>query len=648
MELTQRYARPSSASLAADGLHMDVSAELSRAGVRLEALVKDSLAYARLMLALHEVVRGDFRSTPKDHSAYQEWVQQRYLEELDAERGARLRRVPALSERRGALKQQVAEMERQQRSLEARLNGGDFYKAKRRYFSYLWDNDREAWYVLDPVVSVHPDCVVFEVFSIDESSYGRVTVPMDKLETFGQTVFGTTNIDFSQRLADEFVRVRNYRPAWLEVGAEGVVIATGAGERVEKKIDLPPSWVRGFLQVQSASATPGIDVTLSAGTLAEVLSLLRRNREKDSPRSLRFRLAPGEKPMLVVDPWGTEIAEGQRAFDGTFRGEIRIWGRRRLFTLESLLPYADEAHVRLLGTGLPSYWTVTSKGHRFDLGLSGWTKNDWAQSARFDLLASTAAVTEADVSRAADALQERLRLSPEELAAQAGLGREVATAALQRLCKEGRAMFDPAIGAYRWRQLLPLPLTDFEGEEDQRLRLARRLVEENKVRWKEAADDEEENRTENTTRYAATVRGEKAFDVVLELDTDGRVRYAQCSCSFFRREKLRKGPCAHILAASALLSTQIVSGSAPVAGTRRPRPDLLVGKTFVFTGALTRFTRDEAESLVQQAGGTSAGSVSRNVTHLVAGEKAGSKLAKAQQLGIPVLTEDQFLQMLEG
>jgi NAD-dependent DNA ligase len=208
-------------------------------------------------------------------------------------------------------------------------------------------------------------------------------------------------------------------------------------------------------------------------------------------------------------------------------------------------------------------------------------------------------------------------------------------------------MFDPAAQAYRWRQLLPVAVTDFTGDDDQRLRLARRLVSENKVKWKEQATSDE-NRTEGTTRYAATVRGEKTFDVVLELDADGRARYAQCSCSFFRREKLRKGPCAHILAASALLSQQIVAGTAPVAGTRRFRPDVFAGKTFVFTGALTRFTRDEAESLVAQGGGKSAGSVTRITTHLVAGDKAGSKLAKARQMNIPVLTEDEFLQMLEG
>ena len=72
------------------------------------------------------------------------------------------------------------------------------------------------------------------------------------------------------------------------------------------------------------------------------------------------------------------------------------------------------------------------------------------------------------------------------------------------------------------------------------------------------------------------------------------------------------------------------------------------GKTFVFTGALTRFTRDDAKRLVENEGGHAAGSVSKKTDYVVAGADAGSKLEKARVLGLPVLTEDEFLAMLEG
>lgn len=71
------------------------------------------------------------------------------------------------------------------------------------------------------------------------------------------------------------------------------------------------------------------------------------------------------------------------------------------------------------------------------------------------------------------------------------------------------------------------------------------------------------------------------------------------------------------------------------------------GMTFVLTGALSLFTRDEATEKIESFGGKAAGSVSKKTTYVVAGENAGSKLRKANELGIPVLSEQQFLDLLK-
>jgi len=78
-----------------------------------------------------------------------------------------------------------------------------------------------------------------------------------------------------------------------------------------------------------------------------------------------------------------------------------------------------------------------------------------------------------------------------------------------------------------------------------------------------------------------------------------------------------------------------------------PAGEQFAGLTFVLTGALERFTRDEAQALIEARGGKASGSVSKKTSYVVAGDNAGSKLRKANELGIPVLTEDEFAAMLQ-
>ena len=74
----------------------------------------------------------------------------------------------------------------------------------------------------------------------------------------------------------------------------------------------------------------------------------------------------------------------------------------------------------------------------------------------------------------------------------------------------------------------------------------------------------------------------------------------------------------------------------------------LEGKTLVVTGTLVKYSRDEIEELIARHGGHAASSVSKNTDYLVAGEKAGSKLAKAKELGVKVITEEQFEAILKS
>lgn len=105
-----------------------------------------------------------------------------------------------------------------------------------------------------------------------------------------------------------------------------------------------------------------------------------------------------------------------------------------------------------------------------------------------------------------------------------------------------------------------------------------------------------------------------------------------------------------------VLEDLVDAGVEPVRPVVRPRTASgeavasgpLAGKTVVVTGTLEGFDRQGAEEAIRTAGGKASGSVSKKTDYLLAGENAGSKLAKAQELGVPVLDEDGFRRLLAG
>ena len=94
------------------------------------------------------------------------------------------------------------------------------------------------------------------------------------------------------------------------------------------------------------------------------------------------------------------------------------------------------------------------------------------------------------------------------------------------------------------------------------------------------------------------------------------------------------------------LVEKLLKAGITLADARHVQSDEFAGKTFVFTGTLTKFTREDAEAEVKRRGGKAAVRCPRTRRYVVAGEKAGSKLEKAQKLGVEVISEDDFLEMI--
>ena len=94
------------------------------------------------------------------------------------------------------------------------------------------------------------------------------------------------------------------------------------------------------------------------------------------------------------------------------------------------------------------------------------------------------------------------------------------------------------------------------------------------------------------------------------------------------------------------LCERLIAAGLVTTSTAAPKSELLAGLTFVLTGTLPTMSRDEAGALIKAQGGKVSGSVSKKTDYVVAGEAAGSKLTKAQELGVKILDESALLTML--
>ena len=537
MEFEYTYAADSHVESSASRTAMSLSPDTLREPTFFRGDLRQAIEFREAISALHDVVISDLRWHPKDRTEYKAWLAQQ--EEIEWAMLASQREETARQ-----VEQVRAELDQLRRTSQQRM--APYYKAQREYFNFLYQRNRQWWIVLDPVITVHPDEVFFECFSRDESSYGRLSASFDVFENIGEFACGTTNIDYSTPLYNEFQKIRTYKTTTFEIDRSGFEVQTTAEASFkEVKIDLPDSWVRGFLQVSSAMALPMVSFDLHPMDLHNLCFVLRRNKELVGPRAMRYVLQPGAPVKVIFEPWNLTVECPRSRYQGDFTGDIRVWGRRRIHILERLIPIANKFTVHLLGMGMPSFYVADLGDLSFTLGLSGWTSNNWSESGNFDLLAPRAEVDSLTKQRVFDALKQTWRDTPDALASRLNLDRRVVLGALAAYTQAGRAIWDLQKNVYRARELsrepLPLERLRFSNERED---AAMQMVSAGGVEVGPARMDERK-----VTSLSGQVKENKGtFSPELQVDGDERILNAKCTCNWHQQNRLRKGPCEHILA----------------------------------------------------------------------------------------------------
>ncbi|XWK88928.1 MAG: SWIM zinc finger family protein [Phormidium sp.] len=537
MEVNYAYKGSTAVVDRGDRTQMSFSPDTKREPTFFIGELRQNIAFREAISALHDVVVSDLRFKPKDKTEYKEWAAKQL--EIDWQRMAVQKQEITQS-----MNELYAELKVLSDRHYQRLK--PYYDAREKFRQYVFRKQLDIYFLFDPVITVHPDEIFFECFSVDESSYGRLGASYEVFKNIDEFACGTTNIDYSHDLYNEFQKIRNYKKTKLEVDPSGFEVQTTNEESFkEVKIDLPDSWVRGFLQVSSAMSLPATKFDLHPMDVHNLCFVLRRHKEKQSPRGMRYHLTPGQPVRVVFEPWNIEVVCSRSPYLGNDEQVIRVWGRRRLHILERLIPIAKKFTVHLLGTGMPSFYVADLGDLSFTLGLSGWTSNDWAQAGNFDLMAPRAEVDNLTKQQIFNALKQNWAEPPDVLARRLNLDRSLVLGALSSYTQAGSAIFDLNKQVYRVRELsrepLPMDKLRFANEREEK---ATRFLSQNAVEVTSCTGD-----AADVLILQGKVKDKgNVYNPSLTIDSDQRIIQADCTCNWHLQNKLFKGPCEHILA----------------------------------------------------------------------------------------------------
>jgi hypothetical protein len=540
MRFNYKFAGSSAVSDSAGGTAVQFAPDTLRQPTYFLGKLSQKIPFREAISALNAVVVSDLRFKANDKTAYKEWLSTQEDLLLGEHIASLVGDQQELEAKITRLKEDIGHIRKEESKYMK-----PYWDAQNKYRQYVWQNTPDISWVLDPVITVHPDQLFFECFSKDESTYGKLACSYNVFEVIDDFRCGTTNVDYSQKLYNEFQKIRDYKVTELKVDPSGFEVQTATDDAwKEVKIDLPDTWVRGFLQVSSAMTMPSVRFQLHPTDLYNICLKLRRHKEQEGPRSLRWVLRPGEPIKLIFEPWNIELTCPRSIYTGHSSQEIRLWGRRRLLILERLIPVAHSFTVTLLGTGMPSFFEADLGDMTFTLGLSGWTASDWSRAGNFDLLAPRADVDNATKSIVFEALRERWYEPTDSLSDRLSLSRDTIAGALSAYTQAGRVIYDLTHQVWRIRELSRDPLSpDALRFSSPRESAAAHFVESGQVL----------NRVVQSMGKGKTITAEvkdknRTHRTELHIDQDERLVKAVCDCNFHQVNQLRMGPCEHILA----------------------------------------------------------------------------------------------------
>lgn len=364
--------------------------------------------------------------------------------------------------------------------------------------------------VLDPVMTASGDRLRCESFSACNGVYARLDLFQAGLDG-GEIGFGTTNVDINSPLRSELANVHRNELLYLAVGRDELSISTPVANHIERKVELPDRWIRGFAEIPGIAAGMSHVAVLSGAAIGQFLSSLPAAQ-------------PGRTIVLLPSGRGLREVTTPRPHAVTLAGTGRLAAARRVARFATRLDIFKHANGA-------SGWVFRLPGADFSLVLS---------PAAFRGFSGEGGILESLAAPGADAagvevlkcLSWQSVISTGELQTRTGIAANGIGQGLAWLGASGKVGFDLLEGAYFHREL---PVDQERTVKDYpRLAAARRIVDERGVVGRD--DWWEVPATSGTYAYRIT-------------NADGSY---SCTCQWWYDHRGSRGPCKHVLAVQLL------------------------------------------------------------------------------------------------
>jgi hypothetical protein len=365
---------------------------------------------------------------------------------------------------------------------------------------------------MDPVVTASGDRLRFESFSLCNGVHARLDILADGVDS-GVIAHGTTNVDINPPLRLALAGVAATELLHLDVGTDGIEVATPQETHRETVVELPERWIRGFAETPVLAARMTQRAELAGAAAARWLAGLPK-----APPGPSFHLAPA--------PGG--FRQSLRPGVGT----VHLAGAARLAAAARISRFAQR--MRVFGSDDDaSAWVFDLPGARLTLLLSPQPYRGF--SGEGGLLTSLATRgADASAAQLLEVLAWQSTIDRGELATATGLSIADVDLGVDYLAASGKVGFDVADAAWFHREL-PFDDTRVDGD-NPRLRKARELVAQGAVEW---------------TETGALVRSGDARHWVVRTDGDDY----RCSCLWWAKYRGRRGACSHVLAVTLAAAT---------------------------------------------------------------------------------------------